>query len=117
MCTRACVYVGETPLHFAAAKGDHIMVKILAALGVDLQVCMCMYMYVSMCVYVCMRIHQCVCIYTCTYMYHILARHTHTHTHTHTQVANVEGNQALQLAAEAGFAEVVKVLTFNTLTP
>ena len=29
---------GETPLHFAAAKGDHIMVKILAALGVDLQV-------------------------------------------------------------------------------
>jgi hypothetical protein len=32
------VVAGETPLHFAAAKGDHIMVKILAALGVDLQV-------------------------------------------------------------------------------
>ena len=29
---------GETPLHFAASKGDHIMVKILSALGVDLQV-------------------------------------------------------------------------------
>jgi len=60
---------GETPLHFAAAKGDHIMCKILGALGVDMQ------------------------------------------------VANLDGNGPIHIAAEAGHAEAVRVFIDKGISP
>ena len=51
-----------------------------------------------------------------THIHPYTRTHTDTHTHTH-QVANVEGNQALQLAAEAGFPEVAKVLLDKGVSP
>lgn len=54
----------------------------------------------GVCVYVNIHVHVYICIYIHTY-----------------QVANVEGNQALQLAAEAGFPEVAKVLLDKGVSP
>ena len=55
-----------------------------------------------MLVYVCMSIYMYMSIYVSIHIY---------------QVANVEGNQALQLAAEAGFPEVAKVLLDKGVSP